>query len=374
MMQLAADLHIHSCFSMASSPRMLPSEIIAGCWIKGISVIGTGDILHPEWRAMWEDCTIPDDIVVIPTTEVESERRVHHLILLPDFDAARELADRFSGSSRNISTNGRPRVNLSGGEILRAVHETGGLGGPAHAFTPYTSVYASHDSLSSCYGNEPVDLLELGLSADSSYGAGIRELEGIPFLTNSDAHSPDPAKLGREFTILDVEAKTPASVLQAVRDGSVVMNAGFFPEEGKYNRTGCSRCFREFSAEEAGQLRWKCPDDNGRIKLGVSDRAGMLSSGSSTPRPPYLHLIPLIEIIQRLIGASGPNTRRCRDLYDACITRFGDEITALTRSPPAEIAAIHPGLSAAVTAFREGRIILHPGCGGRYGSFEIPGI
>lgn len=358
---------------MASSPRMVPEEIIAGCRVKGISVIGTGDILHPEWRRMWQENRVPEDVLVLPTTEVEGEGRVHHVILLPDYDTAADLASRFAPYSRNISSNGRPRVNLPGERILQEVHEAGGIGGPAHAFTPYTSVYAAHDSLQSCYGDEPVDLLELGLSADSSYGAGIPDLKRIPFLTNSDAHSPEPAKLGREFTILGLKRFDILSVLDAVREGNIRMNVGFFPEEGKYNQTACSRCYRQFTREEAAGLKWKCPGDGGRIREGVKDRAASLSSGTVLGRPPYLHLIPLAEIIQRMHHASSPNTKRCRDLYHACVTTFGDEITLLTRTPPGQIASFHQGLHDAVVAFREGRIILHPGGGGAYGSFEIPG-
>jgi uncharacterized protein (TIGR00375 family) len=373
-MYKAADLHIHSCFSMASSPRMIPGEILSGSRIKGISVVGTGDILHPEWRQMWENQSVPEDILVIPTTEVEGLKRVHHLILLPDYSAAEDLADIFSRSSNNIASNGRPQVKLSGEEILMHVHNVGGIGGPAHAFTPYTSVYAAFDSLNSCYGNERVDLLELGLSADSSYGAGIEELSHIPFLTNSDAHSPDPAKLGREFTVFDVHSFSVEGVMDAVTKGDIIMNIGFFPEEGKYNRTACSRCFRHYSLQEALHYKWKCPDDEGRIKRGVKDRAGSLSSDNMTTRPPYLHLIPLIEIIQRLFHLSSPSVRRCKELYDCCIRRFGDEITVLTKASPEAIKEISPGLSEAVMAFRKGEIILHPGGGGRYGTFDIPGL
>ncbi len=368
----AADLHIHSCFSMASSGRMLPDGIITGCRTKGISIIGTGDILHPEWLKMWEETRIPDDIISVPTTEVEGLKRVHHVIILPDFNAARDLGARFAPHSKNLGSNGRPRVNLTGGEILRQVHEVGGIGGPAHAFTPYTSLYGAHDALADCYGDEPVDLLELGLSADSSYGSRIPELAHIPFLTNSDAHSPEPAKLGREFTMLDIPSANAAGVIDAIRNGKVTMNAGFFPEEGKYNRTGCTRCYRQFSPGEAAALRWRCPDDQGRIKRGVRDRAEELSSGSETERPPYLHIIPLAEIIQRVLGTSSATTQRCRTLYDRCIRDLGDEITILTTVPDERIRNISPGLADAITAFREGKIILHPGGGGRYGTFELP--
>lgn len=370
-MQAAADLHIHSCFSMASSPRMVPEEIIKGCRVKGISIIGTGDILHPDWRQMWQDTTVDDDILVVPTTEVEGTGRVHHLILLPDYEAAADLASRFSPSSKNIDKNGRPQVHLSGEEILSHVHAVGGIGGPAHAFTPYTSVYARHDSLSSCYGGERIDLLELGLSADSSYGAGIEELFSVPFLTNSDAHSPEPSKLGREYTVLDLGKPDVGGVLSAVKTGNISMNVGFFPEEGKYNRTACNRCFTHYTNAEASALSWKCPADGGRIKKGVSDRAQSLSSDATSVRPPYLHLIPLSEIIQRVLGTKNPTTRRCMDLYCQCIEAFGDEITVLTRTSPEEIKAINPHLSDAVRAFRRGLITLHPGGGGQYGSFDI---
>ena len=372
-MLLNIDLHIHSCFSMASSARMLPDAIIDGCRLKGISVIGTGDILHPEWRKMWEKTQVPGDMITVPTTEVEGADRVHHLILLPDYKAAANLAESFTPYSKNISRNGRPQVRLSGNEIAIRVHEEGGMIGPAHAFTPWTSLYAAHDSVASCYGDEPIDLLELGLSADSGYGSRIADLAGIPFLTNSDAHSPEPAKLGREFTRISTPSDHPdtSSVLNAIRDGNIIMNAGFFPEEGKYNQTACTRCFTPYSREEAEMHRWKCPADKGRIKKGVRDRAEELSGGIESRRPPYLHIIPLAEIIQRTLGTCSPTTKKCSELYRTCLKTFGDEISILTQIPVNTICEFHPELSDAISAFREGKIILHPGGGGKYGSFEL---
>ena len=62
------------------------------------------------------------------------------------------------------------------------------------------------------------------------------------------------------------------------------MNAGFFPEEGKYNRTACVRCFTQYPLEEAVRHGWRCPADGGIIKKGVSDRAKELARGRS-PSP-----------------------------------------------------------------------------------------
>ena len=134
-------------------------------------------------------------------------------------------------------------------------------------------MYAYFDSVPACYGSAKIDFLELGLSADSSYGAAIPDLYDIPFLTNSDAHSPYPDKLGREFNRLRIRSPTAKDVLAAIRTGAVEMNAGFFPEEGKYNRTACTRCYSSIRLKDAIRHQWRCPADGGIIKKGVSDRA-----------------------------------------------------------------------------------------------------
>jgi uncharacterized protein (TIGR00375 family) len=370
-MQLFADLHIHSCFSIATSSAMVPDRILSGCRQKGIGIIGSGDALHAGWREQWE-AQDPGEILVVPTTEVEDRDRVHHLVLLESFDDCRDLSRLLAPATGRLEETGRPHLRMPGGEIARAVHDCGGLIGPAHAFTPWTSLYASFDHPEDCYGSQPIDFLELGLSADSSYGAGIPDLAEVPFLSCSDAHSPDPVRLGREFTGLDLRDRTAAGVMEAIRRGDIFLNAGFFPEEGKYNRTACCRCFRQFSLDEAERLCWRCPDDQGRIKMGVADRVAMLSSGPPHARPPYLHIIPLCEIIRTVLRTSSAATRRCQALSNRFITAFGDEIRVLITVPEDELATVDPDVAAAVSAFRSSRILLIPGGGGKYGSFRLP--
>ncbi|MCP1714745.1 uncharacterized protein (TIGR00375 family) [Methanocalculus alkaliphilus] len=371
MIRVAADLHIHSCFSMATSKDMLPDHILAGCRIKGLNAIGSGDALHPEWRRMWGDADNPEGIIILPTAEVEDQNRVHHLIVSEDFETFAALEETFSPYCSHIQTSGRPHLRLAGSEIARYVNEAGGVIGPAHAFTPWRSIYAAFSSLQDCYGDAKVGFLELGLSADSRDGAGISELAQIPFLTNSDAHSPHPAKLGRECTIFSLSSPTPASLLRAIQSGSIEMNIGFFPEEGKYNRTACTRCYHQYSLAEAEEYGWRCPVDKGRIKKGVRDRALELSSGEPKGRPPYLHIIPLPEIISTVLGTSSPITKRCRLLYNELIEVFDNELALLVAIPPDEIRSVHQGVGDAVAAFREGRVTLHPGGGGQYGSFSL---
>jgi uncharacterized protein (TIGR00375 family) len=366
-----ADLHIHSPYSMAVSPSMLPVNLLAACRKKGIHVLGSGDALHPAWRNEWEPFLKNDDgIVIVPTGEVEDRRRVHHLILAEDFAQFDQIRELLKLETKNIHSNGRPHVRLSGETIAHMTHDVGAMVGPAHAFTPWTAMYAYFDRVSDCYGSEPIDFLELGLSADSSYGAGIPDLYTVPFITNSDAHSPVPEKCGREFNCLRLESLTVKSVLSSIRKGAIELNAGFFPEEGKYNRTACVRCFSQYPLEQAVQNNWRCPKDGGIIKKGVYDRARELSTGESRLRPPYLHIIPLGLIIQTAEGASSPHTKKCRSIYDSFLSTFGNEIDVLVTAPIAEIRAVHSNVADAIDALRNGRVTLHPGGGGRYGTFS----
>lgn len=371
-MIVAADLHIHSPYSMAVSPSMSPPALLEACSRKGIAVLGTGDASHPLWREAWKEYMENDSgIIVVPSMEIQGEGRVHHLILSESMEIAESIADRFSAFSRTIHSAGRPHVALSGGEIASIVHEEGGVIGPAHAFTPWTGLYGKYPSLKECYAEETPDFLELGLSADSSYGAGIAELADVPFLSNSDAHSPSPLKLGREFNRIGIRDASAGAVINAVCRGNILLNAGFFPEEGKYNRTACSSCYCHFTLAEAEANKWRCPYDGGLIKVGVCDRAGQLSTSSPNPRPPYLHMIPLAEIIRKVLRTSSPNTRKCQSLYSEFIASFGNEIAVLTDVAIGEIAVLSPGVAAAIEDLRLKRIILHPGGGGKYGTFSL---
>ena len=209
-MLINADFHIHSCFSMASSKDMLIKNISSKSKLKGLQLIGTGDAFHPKWLDSIEESTTysgdgiysAGDSDFVLTTEVEGKNRIHHLIIIPDIDIARELSAKLP--SKNKNTDGRPKTNYGGVELLEMVREYDCLIGPAHAFTPWTGMYKSYDSIYDCY-EKKVDFVELGLSADTFMADTISELKDFVFLSNSDAHSPWPHRLGREFNQIELQ-------------------------------------------------------------------------------------------------------------------------------------------------------------------------
>jgi uncharacterized protein (TIGR00375 family) len=383
-MLINADLHIHSKYSMATSPKMDLPTLATESNKKGIQLVATGDCLHPKWRAEVSNYNEEDgifklnDTSFVLTTEVEDIKQVHHLLIIPSLSKAEELYEFMRPYSKDIDSDGRPNVRLDGELIAEAARSAGALIGPAHAFTPWTAMYAYHNSLKECYGDmvEYIYFMELGLSADTSYADRISELQCLTFLTNSDAHSPYVNKLAREFNRFKMENISFDELKMAIireKGRKPVLNVGMPPEEGKYNESACIRCFRHYTIRESIMKSWKC-SCGGIIKKGVKDRVNELASFNEPKypdhRPPYIHIIPLSEIIAKALGI-GPNTKSVQGIWNTLIAKFGSEVTVLV---DADInnSGVDERVIRAIIAFRKGKVIVHPGGGGQYGSVELP--
>lgn len=387
-MLINADLHIHSRFSMATSDQMDLETLSREARRKGIQVVGTGDCLHGRWLEQIRSCTRIDEGTFerngtrfILSTEVEDMHRVHHLLYFPCLSAVEAFKAKVAGFSKNLETDGRPNINLGGVELAGFAKDVEALIGPAHAFTPWTSMYAAHASLAECYGDLAgyVSFVELGLSADTEYADTIDELHRLTFLTNSDCHSPHPVRLAREFTRFQVSEATFGELRKAIlREGGnkPVLNVGLPPQEGKYNESACISCFTHYTLEDAERRRWKCRCGK-RIKKGVRDRIAQIAT-RKTPmhpdhRPPYLHLIPLAEIITKAIGQHTPFSQTVTKRWEELITEFGDEISVLVDGDLDRIRKVTtPAIADAIQLFREHKVVVIPGGGGKYGVIELP--
>ncbi|MDP2767290.1 MAG: TIGR00375 family protein [Candidatus Methanoperedens sp.] len=382
-MQVNADLHIHSKYSMATSPKMDLPTIASESRKKGIQLVATGDCLHPKWLAeikkLKEEKGVfkLNDTCFVLTTEVEDMNQVHHLLIIPSISKAQELYEFMKPRSKDIDSDGRPNVRMDGEEIAQAAKDAGALIGPAHAFTPWTAMYASHNSLKDCYGDmaEHIYFLELGLSADTSYADRISELRCLTFLSNSDAHSPYVNKLAREFNrfeIIDISFDELKMAIIREKGRKPVLNVGFYPEEGKYNESACIRCYRHYTLRESIIKGWSC-SCGATIKKGVKDRVNELATYDEprhpAHRPPYLHLIPLSEIIAMALGM-GTNTKGVQGIWNALIERYGSEVAVLVDAD-IKNSGVDESVINAILAFRCGKVKVHPGGGGQYGRIEL---
>ena len=373
-MLVNADFHIHSCFSMASSKDMLIKNIAPKSKLKGLGLLGTGDALHPKWLDIIRQSTsysgdgiyTSDGMDFVLTTEVEAKNRIHHVILMPDIDIARELSDILPSNNKN--SDGRPKTKLDGAELLDLAHDHDCLIGPAHAFTPWTGMYKSFDSIYNCYGKKP-DFVELGLSADTDMADTIDELKDFVFLTNSDAHSPWPHRLGREFNCIELEDISYTSIKKAIKKRNVRANYGLVPNLGKYHMTACTKCHQLVDPALARQNRMKC-NCGGIIKRGVDFRISEIAD-YDTPhhpdfRPDYVHLMPLAEIISA-VYQKGVTTKFVQAIWQKLIDNFKTEIDVLINVSLDDIKNIDENVSLAIKSFRDNSLDVVPGGGGKYG-------
>ncbi|OPY54245.1 MAG: hypothetical protein A4E51_00987 [Methanosaeta sp. PtaU1.Bin055] len=382
-MKVSLDLHIHSRYSAATSSNMDLATIGREAAKKGIGVVATGDCLHPRW--LEEVRKLPEEgglfwlggTAFVLTVEVEDSSKVHHLIIVPDLSKASELAEAFSCRERILEADGRPALPMTPPEIADAALEADCLIGPSHAFTPWTGMYAHYPSLAECYQDRSsqIKYVELGLSADSDYADRISELRDRTFLSNSDAHSPWPDKLGREFNQMYMKYLSFEDLRRAIgrEDGrQPTLNVGFPPEEGKYNRTACTRCYRHYSPREMTERRGRC-ECGGLIKLGVRDRVEMLADSPNPVhpdhRPPYVHLIPLAEIIAMALGVKSVHSAKVQRAWNDLISGKS-EIEVLLDADISELAG-EERVVEAISAFRSGEVVVEPGGGGKYGTIAL---
>ena len=380
-MLVNADFHVHSCFSMASSKDMLIRNMAPKSKLKGLQLLGTGDAFHPGWLDIIEETTTYsgdgiysfDDMDFVLTAEVEGSHRIHHLIIIPNIEIARELSGKLP--SKNKEVDGRPKTGYGGAELLELVKEYGCLIGPAHAFTPWTGMYKYYDSIYDCYGKKP-DFVELGLSADTLMADCVGELKDFPFLTNSDAHSPWPHRLGREFNQIELEDISFSSIRHAIMHKDIKANYGLIPNLGKYHMTACTKCYKLIDPMLARENRMKC-DCGGTVKKGVDFRISEIADYNEPRhpkfRPKYVHLMPLAEMIATILD-KGVTTKAVQGKWQKLIDSFGTEIDVLINVPLEDIEKADSVIAPGIKAFRNGSVDVIPGGGGKYGQISFENV
>jgi DNA helicase-2/ATP-dependent DNA helicase PcrA len=294
-MEVIADLHIHSHFSIATARDADLEHLDLWGRYKGLQVVGTGDCTHPRWLAemaaklepagagvytlkpglalplnlegpAWEAAAPVKFVITGEVSTIYKKagkvRKVHLLLVLPDLAAAQELSRRL-GRLGNVASDGRPILGLDARFVLDLVMEIDpqALVIPAHIWTPWFSVLGSKsgfNSLEECFeaGTAHIYAVETGLSSDPAMNWRVSDLDRFVLVSNSDAHSPQ--KLGREANIFHV-APTYPDLARALRTregfGGTIE---FFPQEGKYHLDGHRACGLRLEPEAANRLNGLC--------------------------------------------------------------------------------------------------------------------
>jgi PHP family Zn ribbon phosphoesterase len=324
-MQVVADLQLHSKYSRAVSPQMTIPNI--GLWSarKGIGLVATGDWTHPLWireiQANLEETgngllKLKDSSILLEyeklveplfllATEVSciysqggKLRRVHVLIWVPTIASAEKIIEAMSRRGCKLGSDGRPIIGMTLIQISELVLsiESKALLIPAHAWTPWFSVYGSlggFNTIEEAFGPfaKNIYAVETGLSSNPSMNWRIKELDNRAILSFSDAHSGP--KIGREATVFEFpeERFSYESLYDAIKapvlfahqpstinhKSSIAYTLEFYPEEGKYHYTGHRNCGIKYDPAETVKKGIVCPVCHRNLTQGVMQRVEELA-------------------------------------------------------------------------------------------------
>ena len=427
-MKFVADLHLHSKYSRAVSGNMTLSNMASWASIKGINVIASGDFTHPFWfddlknelkevgnglyklkrkraeiNGFDSSKLSTDDISFLLSCEISSiysqggkGRRIHNLFIFPSLSSVEKFNKELVKRRVNLRSDGRPIVGLSSrdlAEIALSCDEKC-LIIPAHIWTPWFSLFGSFsgfDSVEECFADfsDKIFGIETGLSSDPLMNWSVGDLEERAILSFSDAHSLE--KMGREATVFEAKDISYDSIYKAICGKSlefkVAFTIEFYPEEGKYHYTGHRNCNTRLSPRETKEKGEVCPVCGKGLTVGVMHRVedlktqesevviketgGVRWKYSANNRPPYVSLVPLMEIIAEAFSV-GVGSKKVREVYAALVNSFGSEFNVLLRAETDRIGKIAgERLGDAIKRVRTGNIVVEPGFDGVFGKVRI---
>lgn len=395
-MKFVADFHIHSKYSRATSPQMEIKTLAEFAKLKGISLLGTGDLTHYLWLEELKDglkdlgnglfeCNGVNFILSGEISSIYSKagrvRKIHNVIFAPSFKIADRINSMLSGYG-NLSSDGRPIIGLDAkdlAEVLFSITKDIVIV-PGHIWTPWFSLFGSKsgfDSIEECFEEYSKDIfaLETGLSSDPGMNWRWSRLDRFSLISNSDSHSPQ--KIGREANVFDTEMsyKSIVDALKSKDNKRFLNTIEFFPEEGKYHYDGHRVCNIRLSPAETKKNKNICPNCRRPITVGVMNRVEELADRPEGFVPdkniPYKSMIPLSEIIADVLGI-GDSSRAVESEYHAIVPRVGTEFEVLTEVREEELLKELPQkIAKAIINVRKGNVNILPGYDGEYGKIEI---
>jgi uncharacterized protein (TIGR00375 family) len=390
-MEYNVDLHIHGPHAGGTSKNMSVEKTAEMGYYKGLQLNPIGDLTHKGWfdrvfssLKEEDECFYHETTTIfgkkksyfILSTEVQVKGRVHNLVLFPDKKSILDFREQIKPFTNHLDgvRDGRPWLQFNSEKFAKICVDLNLLFGPAHAFTPYFSLYGHNDSIKDTYGQYADDIafLELGLSADAYSANDIEELKDITFVSNGDAHSFWPHKLGREFNRFKLEKPNFYELEKAFKnkDGrELIFNVGLDPKEGQYTLTACNRCYQHYKLNYAIANNYRC-SCGGTIKRGVQDRIDELSFGKtrSYNRPQYKHVLPLLEIIAFVLKIKNPLSTVVQKIWWKYIERFDNEINVLLDVSEKELEEFDSEMAKYIISYRNGWVVYRPGGGGQYGT------
>ena len=394
-MHKICDLHIHSKFSGGASKKIDIFKIAFNCNMKGIELVGTGDCLHPLWLTELKNNLIEysngifynpevSNVSFVLQTEIEAIwknnlkfKKVHFILLFPNFEKLDESID-FLSKFGDLAMEGRPKVYKSAENLifgLKSIDEDIEII-PAHIFTPYFGIFGdkSHfNTLKEALGNAMnyIYAVETGLSADPLMIRGISELNKVSIISNSDSHSTNFHRIGREATVINFNKLNYQSLVDSIRRNKIIKTYELKPSQGKYYYDG-HRPERHIDNKDyfcSPKLNIEiCPYCKKKLTKGVLYRVQELSDQINPFKLNFQYIVPLLHLISIVLGGSEYD-RRNLSLYQKLITDNGSEYAIWEGK--SNFDDCPENLVEAINKVRKGKFWFIPGHDAVYGKLQF---
>jgi len=391
-MTIIADLHIHGKYSRATSKDLTLPKLEKYAKIKGVSLLGTGDFTHPQWKEHLKESLIRKENEIyytktnfpfMLTTEISlvytqdnKGRRVHNLVLAPSFEVVSQITEWLKTKGR-VDYDGRPIFKIPCPEFvesLRSISKDIEVI-PAHIWTPWFGLLGSNSGFNSVQEafhdqTKYIHALETGLSSDPIMNWRLSQLDKYSLVSFSDLHSFWPHKIGREATIFDCKLSYDSIIKSLHTKERLAGTIEVDPAYGKYHIDGHRNCNVALKPDESVKLNNICPKCNKGLTIGVEHRIEELADRPYGFKPAdaktYHTLIPLSEIISAIMGR-GIMTKSVVQEYNK-ISKIGHEFKILLHTPREELIKYTDiKIADAIIRYRNGEVKIEPGYDGVYG-------
>lgn len=358
---IIADLHIHSRYSRATSKNITIDNLVKYARIKGINLLGTGDISHELWlKEIREKLKEKDKTGIYVYSDEKGEfpfilsgeislvftqggkgRRVHLVYLAPSLEVNDKI-NKYLDTKGRRDYDGRPIFSISCENFVEEMMKIDGKIEviPAHIWTPWFGIFGSEsgfDSLKEAFGKEyaNVHAIETGMSSDPEMNWKIKELIDKAIISFSDSHSFWPWRLGREATVFSLKEGEELSynlLIDEIRNKTFKSTIETDPGYGKYHYDGHRLCNFSCSPEKTKELGGICPLCKKPLIIGVENRVEKLTDNKSIPddAKAFFKLLPLHEVIAFYLKTKA-ESKKTWVVYDKLIEKFGNEFNILLK-------------------------------------------
>lgn len=394
-MQKVCDLHLHSKFSGGASKNIDVYNLANNCKKKGIDILGTGDCLHPSWLSELKGellehspgffyTPLVQNVYLVLQTEIEAiwkqnnkVNKVHFILLFPNFEKLDE-AIQYLSKYGNLKKDGRPKIYSTPEKLtfgLKSIDDHIEII-PAHIFTPYFGMFGAQpdfSTLKEVFGNSlnHINTIETGLSADPMMVREISELNKVSVISNSDSHSTNFHRLGREATVFSMNKLNYPNLIDSLKRNKIIKTYEFKPSQGKYYYDG-HRSERHNNKNDyfcSPKLKINtCPFCKKKLTKGVLSRVLKLSDQINPFKLNFQYIVPLLYLIALLQGGT-EYSKENLSIYQKLILNNNGEYNIWEGK--SNFRGVPEKIIDAIVKIRKGKFWFIPGHDAVYGKLQF---